>query len=131
MSRLVTEIDENLPGLGPDQSAHSIALIESSCSYLRNCVKENFRINPVFTMPLARRVASPEGIVIDGEHIRTGVSLLFLAGLRAVLTAYPYRHLSLFAIMHSITTLQYGVLTITSSSLLAGMNLLPMRAHGC
>lgn len=38
-------------------------------------MKENFRINPVFTMPLARRVTAKEGIIIDGEHIPQGISI--------------------------------------------------------
>lgn len=37
-------------------------------------MKENFRVTPVFTMPLARRVMSPEGTTIAGNHIPYGVS---------------------------------------------------------
>lgn len=37
-------------------------------------MKENFRVTPVFTMPLARRVLKPEGIIIAGNHIPYGVS---------------------------------------------------------
>ncbi|KAJ9663192.1 hypothetical protein H2198_000953 [Neophaeococcomyces mojaviensis] len=75
LSDLVSELDNKLPPLEPDQPAHSITLLESSLSFLRDCVKENFRINPVFTMPLARRVTAREGIMIDGEHIPRGTSI--------------------------------------------------------
>ncbi|KIX03159.1 uncharacterized protein Z518_06710 [Rhinocladiella mackenziei CBS 650.93] len=75
LAKLVSELDHNLPPLAPDQTSHSISLLEASLPYLRNCIKENFRINPVFTMPLARRVTADEGVVIDGEHITPGTSI--------------------------------------------------------
>jgi cytochrome P450 len=75
MDKCVAEIDANLPTLENGQEAYSITVAEASLPYLKNCVKENFRITPVFTMPLARRVMSPEGIIIAGEHIPQGVSL--------------------------------------------------------
>lgn len=74
MAKLVAELDEKLPTLLPSEMSHSITVLEASVPYLRNCIKENFRINPVFTMPLARRIIAPEGVVIDGEHIKQGVS---------------------------------------------------------
>lgn len=37
-------------------------------------MKENFRVTPVFTMPLARRVLVPGGTTIAGNHIPQGVS---------------------------------------------------------
>jgi len=75
LSQLVSEIDSNLPLPEPDQPAHSITMLESSLPYLRDCVKENFRINAVFTMPLARRITAEEGLIIDGEHIPKGTSI--------------------------------------------------------
>jgi cytochrome P450 len=75
MAKCVAELDANLPPLDIDQSSHSIAELESSLPYLRQCVRENFRITPVFTMPLARRVISPEGVVIGGRHIKQGTSV--------------------------------------------------------
>lgn len=74
MSKCVAELDENLPSLGPDQSAYSVTNVETSLPYLRQCVRENFRITPVFTMPLARRVTAPDGVIIGGRHIKQGVS---------------------------------------------------------
>lgn len=74
MAKCVEEIDTNLPPLSPQRSAYSVSDVESSLTYLRQCVRENFRITPVFTMPLARRVMPPEGVVIAGRHIPRGVS---------------------------------------------------------
>ncbi|KIX92184.1 uncharacterized protein Z520_12065 [Fonsecaea multimorphosa CBS 102226] len=75
MNQCVAEVDENLPPLTPGQDAYSVTVAEASLPYLKNCIKENFRITPVFTMPLARRVMSPEGIVVAGQHIPKGTSV--------------------------------------------------------
>lgn len=74
MAKCIAEIDTKLLPLQKEESAYSVSVAESSLPY-RNCMKENFRIRPVFTMPLARRVLNPEGIVIAGNHIPYGVSL--------------------------------------------------------
>jgi cytochrome P450 len=74
MAKCVAEIDTNLPPLQKEESAYAVTAAESSLPYLRNCMKENFRVTPVFTMPLARRVMKPEGVVIAGNHIPYGVS---------------------------------------------------------
>lgn len=76
MARCIAEIDANLPILKPDESAYSVTSAEMSLPYLRNCIKENFRITPVFTMPLARRLLVPEGLTIAGNYIPYGVSHL-------------------------------------------------------
>ncbi|GME26034.1 Cytochrome P450 [Neofusicoccum parvum] len=75
MTKCIAEIDANLPALRPDEPAYSVSDVESSLPYLRQCVRENFRITPVFTMPLARRVMAPEGITIAGRHIQQGASV--------------------------------------------------------
>ncbi|OBT59094.1 hypothetical protein VE04_00705 [Pseudogymnoascus sp. 24MN13] len=75
MARCATEIDENLPPLTAGQSSYSVADVETSLPYLRQCIRENFRITPVFTMPLARRVTAPEGVTISGRHIPHGTSI--------------------------------------------------------
>ncbi|KAL3461838.1 cytochrome P450 [Aspergillus heterothallicus] len=44
-----------------------------SFPFVRNCMRENFRITPVFTMPLARRVVDSAGITIEGDYFPQGV----------------------------------------------------------
>jgi len=75
MENCVSEIDANLPPLEMGQEAYPVTVVEASLPYLKDCIKENFRVTPVFTMPLARRVMSAEGVFIAGEHIPQGVSL--------------------------------------------------------
>ncbi|KAH7405628.1 cytochrome P450 [Phaeosphaeria sp. MPI-PUGE-AT-0046c] len=75
LAKCVVEIDAQLPPLSDDRPAFSLAEVENSLPYLRQCIKENFRITPVFTMPLARRVINPEGVTIGGEHIPRGTSI--------------------------------------------------------
>lgn len=67
------EVRSKLADLNSDKVAYSVTEVEASLSFLRQCVRENFRTTPVFTMPLPRRVMAPEGIVIAGEHIEQGV----------------------------------------------------------
>ncbi|KAE8138927.1 cytochrome P450 [Aspergillus pseudotamarii] len=71
----VEEIDSNLPSLERTETAYSITVAEASLPFLRNCIRENFRITPVFTMPLARRVTDPAGVTIEGEYFPQGTSL--------------------------------------------------------
>lgn len=75
MEKCVAEIDSQLPPLNETRPAYSFTDVETSLPYFRQCVKENFRITPVFTMPLARHVMAPEGVVIGGERIPFGVSI--------------------------------------------------------
>ncbi|KAK2606805.1 hypothetical protein N8I77_005531 [Diaporthe amygdali] len=75
MKKCVDEVESELPNLSSDKVAYSVTEVEASLPFLRQCVKENFRLTPVFTMPLARRVMAPEGIVIAGEHIEQGTSV--------------------------------------------------------
>ncbi|KAH7130960.1 putative benzoate 4-monooxygenase cytochrome P450 [Dactylonectria macrodidyma] len=75
LAKCVSEIDSNLTPLDADQPAYSVTEAETSLPYLRQCVRENFRLTPVFTMPLARRVVAPEGVVIAGRHIKQGTSV--------------------------------------------------------
>lgn len=77
LNRCVDEVDSMLPPLSDDQTAYSVTQVETALPFLRQCVRENFRITPVFTMPLARRVVDPAGVYIGGEHIPQGVSHLF------------------------------------------------------
>ena len=76
LKKCVEEIDTKLGPLNDEQKAYSVTQVEMFLPYLRLCVRENFRLTPVFTMPLERYVTAPEGIVISGRHIRQGVSPL-------------------------------------------------------
>jgi cytochrome P450 len=73
MAKCVAEITENLPSLEPQQDAYPVAQVEASLPFLRDCMKENFRLTPVFTMPLARRIMDPKGLFIGDSHIPAGV----------------------------------------------------------
>lgn len=69
LRKVVKEINETCRPLGPDQISHPIGGLESTLQYTMACVRENFRMNPVFTMNLWRRVNYKEGAVIAGYHV--------------------------------------------------------------
>jgi len=75
LTQCITEVDAKLLPLQSSQSAYSIADAEASLPFLRQCIKENFRLTPIFTMPLARRVIAPEGVQIGEYHFSQGTSL--------------------------------------------------------
>ncbi|KAJ4346652.1 uncharacterized protein N0V89_010583 [Didymosphaeria variabile] len=93
MERCVAEIETQLPPLGEERPAYSVTEVEASLPYLRQCIKENFRITPVFTMPLARRIVAPEGVVIDGAHIPQGTSVAEPQSLRILQGKLTYAQL--------------------------------------
>jgi benzoate 4-monooxygenase len=70
------EIHDSLGPLGIDQISYPIQGLEASLEYTMACVRENFRLNPVFTMPLWRRVGFTGGVNIGKHHIPQGVSFL-------------------------------------------------------
>jgi cytochrome P450 len=76
LAQCVKEVDTNLDRLSDEQPAYSVTQVETSLPLLRKCIKENFRITPVFTLPLERRITAPEGITISGRHIKQGVSVI-------------------------------------------------------
>ena len=86
LQQCVEEIDTNMPDLGAEDAAYSTSLAEASLPFFRDCMKENFRITPVFTMPLARRVMAPGGIELGGQHIPGGVRQPSLARVVTLLT---------------------------------------------
>ncbi|OAP60837.1 hypothetical protein AYL99_05839 [Fonsecaea erecta] len=49
--------------------------LESQLPYATACIRENFRISPVFTMPLPRTVCDPEGAVIEGTYVPPGTNV--------------------------------------------------------
>ncbi|KAM5343984.1 hypothetical protein ACJ41O_012521 [Fusarium nematophilum] len=74
LQKCVEEIDEKLAPLD-DRAAYSVTEVENSLPFLRTCVRENFRLTPVFSMPLERRVTDPEGIIVAGRHVKQGMSV--------------------------------------------------------
>lgn len=71
---MVDELDEKLPPVTDGICAMDDGL-EQNLPFTMACVQENFRINPVFTMPLMRKIATRGGMVIDGHFVPEGVSL--------------------------------------------------------
>lgn len=49
--------------------------LEAQLPYAVACIRESFRVSPVFTMPLPRTVIDPAGMEVSGVHVPTGVSL--------------------------------------------------------
>ncbi|KIM92627.1 hypothetical protein OIDMADRAFT_139359 [Oidiodendron maius Zn] len=72
LQQVVEELDENLPF---SEAAYSDVGLENKLPILTACVRENFRINPVFTMPLPRVITAPGGIDIGGMHIPQGTNV--------------------------------------------------------
>jgi len=75
LTKCVDELDRSLPAPSSIEAAYPITNLEASLPYLRNCTKENYRLTPVFTMPLARQVTSPAGITIAGQNFPQGTSI--------------------------------------------------------
>ncbi|KAF9888040.1 hypothetical protein FE257_009304 [Aspergillus nanangensis] len=73
--RVQDEIQEVLGPLSTEKKAYPIQGLEASLPYTMACVRENFRMNPVFTMPLWRRVNSPAGVQIGNVHIPHGTNI--------------------------------------------------------
>lgn len=107
MDRCVKEAVDKLPDLRSDKLAYSVTEVEASLPFLRQCVRENFRTTPVFTMPLPRRVMAPEGMHIAGEHIEQGVSHLIAFKMVCVTKALLRPRLQ-FVTMHSTMTPRSG-----------------------
>lgn len=116
MERCVAEVDANLLPLGVGEEAYSVTVAEASLPYLKNCVKENFRVTPVFTMPLARRVMSSEGTVIAGQHIPQGVSTYdpSSSGITAAPKTLSKRSIDLVANIASLLDIRCGLQSCVS-----------------
>lgn len=72
---MVAEIDSKI-STAPGEAVQ-IAGLEERLTYTMACIQENFRINPVFTMPLPRKVAVPGGVEIDGNWVPENVRSSF------------------------------------------------------
>lgn len=74
LGKVLEEIDSNI-SMNPGEVVQ-ITGLEQQLPYSMACINENFRINAVFTMPLPRKVTSPEGIEIQGHWVPKDVSFL-------------------------------------------------------
>ncbi|RYC79605.1 hypothetical protein BFJ63_vAg17512 [Fusarium oxysporum f. sp. narcissi] len=72
LDEVIKEIDSNLSDISTP--VMPFKSLEERLPFTMACINENFRINPVFTMPLPRRVMTPGGIVIDGHTVPENVS---------------------------------------------------------
>lgn len=115
LDRCVEEVAEKLPDLSSDKVAYSVTEVETSLPFLRQCVRENFRTTPVFTMPLPRRVMAPEGIIIAGEHVEQGVSQSIILDIVRGTNAFLRPRLQSVT-THSTTTLKSGEPTTVFST---------------
>ena len=88
LQTVVSELDGTLSDLQPEQEAYPVSTLEASLPFTRNCIKENFRLTPVFTMPLARRITQPHGVVIADRYLPQGVSNSFPLGVRRPLLTF-------------------------------------------
>ncbi|KIW16058.1 hypothetical protein PV08_06109 [Exophiala spinifera] len=57
-----------------DQSSPSYSGLEMQLPYATACIRESYRMSPVFTMPLPRTICDPLGADIDGHHIPQGAN---------------------------------------------------------
>lgn len=70
---LVDELDRELPLLRETSVPYTMSLLEKNLPYEMACVRENFRMSPVFTMSLPRVVTETRGLDIDGFHVPSKV----------------------------------------------------------
>jgi cytochrome P450 len=69
LEKLTDELDRELPLLGETEVPYAMSQLEKTLVYEMACVRENFRLTPVFTMTLPRVVTNLGGIEIDGSHV--------------------------------------------------------------
>jgi len=69
LEKLLDELDRELPLLSATEIPYTMSQLETNLVYEMACVRENFRLTPVFTMALPRVVTQLEGIDIDGFHV--------------------------------------------------------------
>ncbi|KAF5637703.1 benzoate 4-monooxygenase [Fusarium sp. NRRL 52700] len=67
LNRVIQELDSNLPN--HEGQVIPYEALEKDLPYTMACIHENFRINPVFSMPLPRKINTPGGVMIQGHQI--------------------------------------------------------------
>lgn len=88
--------------LAKQNDIYCIAGLEASLPYLGACIKENFRLNPVFTMPLWRRVPFSGGLSIGGVEVppevtpsaptKLGIILTMISKTNVCISNYVLHH---------------------------------------
>ncbi|KAF5966130.1 hypothetical protein FBULB1_11832 [Fusarium bulbicola] len=73
LHKVIQELDSNLSN--NTGRVISYEALEKDLPYTWACIHENFRINPVFTMPLPRKIMTPGGLEIQGYQIPQKVRL--------------------------------------------------------
>ncbi|KAF4339548.1 cytochrome P450 monooxygenase [Fusarium beomiforme] len=76
LNKVVQELDSRLS----DQTSQVIPYqdLEKDLPYTMACIYENFRINPVFTMPLPRKITTPGGFTIHECQIPQNTTVFAL-----------------------------------------------------
>lgn len=74
LRRCVKEVDERLPALEEGQACYEITGLEEKLDFVRLCIRENFRKDPVPTFNMPRTVPE-QGATIAGVQIPAGVSI--------------------------------------------------------
>ncbi|KAM5384641.1 hypothetical protein ACJZ2D_001386 [Fusarium nematophilum] len=74
--KIISEVDAKLGHVS--QAIVPVDDLERILPYTMACLNENFRINPVFTMPLERKVVATEGFEIEGYLVPKGTVVFSL-----------------------------------------------------
>lgn len=65
--------------------------LEMQLPYATACIRESYRMSPVFSMPLPRTICDPAGADVDAHHIPQGVSSLSYTALHTLYLPTPGR----------------------------------------
>ncbi|KAJ9641648.1 hypothetical protein H2204_002710 [Knufia peltigerae] len=65
---------EEVPDPNKDDKSLSYSGLEMQLPYATACIRESYRMSPVFSMPLPRVICDPAGTDIDGHHIPQGAN---------------------------------------------------------
>lgn len=73
LRRCVEEVDERLPALEEGQPCYEITGLEERLDFVKICIRESFRKDPVATFNMPRTVPE-QGVTIAGVQVPAGVS---------------------------------------------------------
>ncbi|KIW10705.1 hypothetical protein PV08_11669 [Exophiala spinifera] len=75
MKGVAQEIDEHLLTVSSFEEGFTSAQVDACLPFLKACMKESFRLTPVFSQPLPRYVVDREGLRVGNEVLPQGASL--------------------------------------------------------